>query len=252
MILDRFKLDGKVAMVTGSSRGLGQAMALALAEAGADIISVDIEEPKETRSQVLALHRTHIWKEIDLLHAAHADLEKMVDAAVREAGRIDILLNNAGISPRTDIFEYKTEYWADTIQVNLNVPWFLAQSVARHMATRGSGKIISIASMLAHNGGLYCPGYAASKHGVVGFSKAMCNELAVKGININTISPGYMKTPLTAPLWDNPKFNIEPRIPAGRWGMPEDLQGAVLLLASPAGDYINGADIVVDGGYLSY
>jgi 2-deoxy-D-gluconate 3-dehydrogenase len=251
MIFDKFKLDGKIAVVTGAARGLGQAMALGFCEAGADLVAVDLIACDDTRQKVEALGRRFGMRQIDLLKATQADLKQLADGIVNEYGHIDILLNCAGISPRTDVFEYLPQYWHDTIQVNLNVPWYLSQIVAEHMVCHGGGKIISIASMLAHNGGVFCPGYAASKHGVCGFSKAMCNELAMKGVNINTISPGYMRTKLTEPLWDNPKFGIESRIPQNRWGLPEDLQGAALLLASSAGDYINGTDIVVDGGYLS-
>jgi len=136
--------------------------------------------------------------------------------------------------------------------MNLNAPWFLAREVARHMVEQEKGKIISIASIFSHQGGIYCPGYVAAKHAVRGFTKAMANELASKGVNVNTISPGYIHTRMTDALHDNPQYKIETRIPARRWGTPEDIQGAALLLASPAGDYIHGADIVVDGGWLGY
>lgn len=251
MILDRFKLDGKIAIVTGSRRGLGRAMAIGLAEAGADIVSFDRNEPVETRSKVEGLGRRHLWKKVDLLTATPEDFERLVDEVVSEMGHVDILVNNAGICPREKLLEYPVEHWNDTIQVNLNAPWFLAQAAARHMVKQGSGKIINIASLLAHQGGIIVPGYTASKHGILGFTRAMATELASKGVNVNSITPGYMHTELTEPLVDNPEFGIEARIPMSRWGRPEDLQGACLLLASAAGDYLHGSDIVVDGGWLA-
>jgi len=252
MLLDRFNLDGRVAIVTGSRRGLGQGMAIGLAEAGADIVSFDRNDPVKTRSEVEALGRRHLWKPVDLLTATPDDLENLIGEVVAEWGQIDILVNNAGICPRQDLLEYPVEFWNDTIQVNLNAPWFLAQAAARQMVKQGQGKIINVASLLAHQGGMIVPGYTASKHGVAGFTKAMANELAPKGVNVNSITPGYMHTDLTDPLVDNPEFGIEARIPMGRWGTPEDLQGACVLLASDAGDYIHGTDIAVDGGWLAW
>lgn len=252
MILDRFKLDGKVAIVTGSRRGLGQGMAVGLAEAGADIVSFDRNDPASTRAKVEALGRRHMWMRVDMVTATPEDFTRLIDELVAAWGKVDILVNNAGISPREDLLDYPVEYWNDTIQVNLNAPWFLAQATARQMVKRGHGKIINVASLLAHQGGIMVPGYTASKHGVLGFTRAMANELAPQGVNVNSITPGYMHTDLTEPLVDNPKFGVEARMPMGRWGTPEDLQGACLLLACEAGDYIHGADIVVDGGWLAW
>jgi 2-deoxy-D-gluconate 3-dehydrogenase len=252
MILDKFKLNGKVAIVTGSRRGLGQGMAIGLAEAGADIVSFDRNDPIETRAKVEDLGRRHMWQQVDMLTATPKDFTRLIDEVVAGWGKVDVLVNNAGICPREDLLDYPIEYWNDTIQVNLIAPWFLAQAAARQMVKQGHGKIINIASLLAHQGGTIVPGYTASKHGVVGFTKAMANELASKGVNVNSITPGYMHTDLTDPLVDNPEFGIEARIPIGRWGTPVDLQGACLLLASEAGDYIHGADIAVDGGWLAW
>lgn len=252
MLLDKFRLEGQVAIVTGSRRGLGWGMAIGLAEAGADIVSLDRSEPAETRARVQALGRRHMWKKMDLLTARPEDFPRLIDEVVAEWGKVDILVNNAGICPREELLSYPPDYWTDTIQVNLNAPWFLAQAAARQMVKQGRGKIINIASLLAHQGGIIVPGYTASKHGVVGFTKAMSNELAGKGVNVNCITPGYMHTDLTDPLVGNPEFGLEARMPVGRWGTPEDLQGACLLLASQAGDYINGADIIVDGGWLAW
>jgi len=257
MILDKFRIDGKVAIVTGSQRGLGKGIALALAEAGADIVTFDINDPKELHASVKAMGRRHAWKKVDLLTATPEDLARLVDEVVVEFGKLDILVNNAGICPRETILDYPAKYWQNTIQVNLNAPWFLAQAAARHMVKQGHGKIINIASLLSHQGGLLVPGYTASKHGILGFTRAMSNELAPKGVNVNSISPGYMHTDLTEPLLSDPDYNrekldIEARIPMGRWGTIEDLQGAALLLASDAGAYIHGTNIAVDGGWLAW
>ncbi len=252
MILDKFKLDGKVAIVTGSRRGLGKGMAIGLAEAGADIVSFDRNDPEDTRARVLALGRKHMWKQVDMLTAKPQDFTRLIDEVVSEWGHVDILVNNAGICPREKLLDYPVEYWNNTIQVNLNAAWFLAQAAARQMVKQGKGKIINIASLLAHQGGVIVPGYTAAKHGILGMTKAMSNELASKGVNVNSITPGYMHTDLTDPLVGNPEFGIEARIPMGRWGTPEDLQGAVVLLASEASDYIHGADIAVDGGWLAW
>jgi 2-deoxy-D-gluconate 3-dehydrogenase len=252
MILDKFKLDDKVAIVTGSRRGLGRSIAIGLAEAGADIISFDRSEPDETRTAVLALGRRHMWKKVDLLVAQPDDFTRMIDEIVAEWGRVDILVNNAGICPRDKLLDYSVAYWNDTIQANLIAPWFLSQAAARQMVKQGKGKIINIASLLSHQGGTIVPGYTAAKHGMLGFTKAMCNELANKGVNVNSITPGYMNTELTAPLMGHPEYGIDDRIPMGRWGNPEDLQGAAVLLASDAGEYIHGADLAVDGGWLAW
>jgi 2-deoxy-D-gluconate 3-dehydrogenase len=257
MILDKFRIDGKVAVVTGSRRGLGKGIAQCLAEAGADIVSFDRNDPAVIRDSVLGLGRRHAWKQVDLLTATPEDFIRLVDEVVAEFGRLDILVNNAGICPRDPILDYSAKFWLDTIQVNLNAAWFLAQAAARQMVKQGHGKIINVASLLSHQGGLLVPGYTASKHGMLGFTRAMSNELAPKGINVNSITPGYMHTDLTEPLISDPAYNrekldIEARIPMGRWGTIEDLQGAALLLASDAGAYIHGTNISVDGGWLAW
>jgi len=252
MILDKFKLDEKVAIVTGSRRGLGKGMAIGLAEAGANIVSFDRNDPEDTRAKVLALGRKHMWKKVDMMKAKPEDFTRLIDEIVSEWGHIDILVNNAGICPRENLLDYSVEYWNDTVQINLNSAWFLAQAAARQMVKQGKGKIINVASLLSHQGGTIVPGYTAAKHGVLGFTKAMANELACKGVNVNSITPGYMLTDMTEPLVGKPEFNLEARMPVGRWGTPEDLQGTVVLLASDAGEYIHGADFAVDGGWLAW
>lgn len=252
MILDKFRLDGKVAIVTGSRRGLGKGVALGLAEAGADIVSFDRNSPDETCEKVTALGRQHMWKQVDMLTAKPADFDRLVEEVAAEWGHVDILVNNAGICPREPLLEYPVSLWEDTIQVNLNAPWFLAQAAARQMVKQGGGKIINIASLLSFQGGTLVPGYTAAKHGLAGFTKAMANELAPLHVNVNAITPGYMHTDLTDVLVGNPKFNLEARMPVGRWGTIEDLQGVAVLLASDAGDYIHGVNIPVDGGWLSW
>ena len=250
MILDKFRLDGKIAIVTGSRRGLGRGIAVALAEAGADVIGFDRNNPEQTCREVEAAGRRFYWHQIDFLTASPAELRRSIDDVAARFGSLDILVNNAGICPRDDLLDYPEEYWTDTVQVNLNSVWFLAQAAARHMVQQGHGKIINVASLLSHQGGTIVPGYTAAKHGVLGLTKAMSNELAPKHVHINSITPGYMHTDLTEPLIGLPA--IESRLPTGRWGTPEDLQGAAVFLASDASDYVYGADIAVDGGWLAW
>ena len=252
MILDSFKLDGKVALVTGASRGLGQAMALGLAEAGADIAGLDVLETDETQAQVEALGRRYLPVTANLLEASPDDLKAVVAGIVASLGRLDILLNNAGIIRRAPIFEFSEAYWDDVLQINLKALFFLSQAASRHMAEQGGGKIINIASMLSFQGGILVPSYTAAKSAVAGVTKALANELASKNINVNAIAPGYMATDNTAPLRADEKRNasILERIPIGRWGDPADLKGIAVFLASAASDYMQGAVVPVDGGWL--
>jgi 2-deoxy-D-gluconate 3-dehydrogenase len=252
MILDSFKLDGKVALVTGAGRGLGQAMATGLAEAGADIAGLDILDTNQTRTLVEALGRHYLPLTTDLLEANRDDFSAVVTEIVDRFGRLDILLNNAGIIRRAPIFEFSEAYWDDVLQINLKALFFLSQAAARQMDEQGSGKIINIASMLSFQGGILVPSYTAAKSAVAGITKALANELAGKNININAIAPGYMATDNTAPLRADEKRNraILERIPAGRWGDPSDLKGIAVFLASAASDYIQGAVVPVDGGWL--
>lgn len=251
-ILDSFRLDGKVALVTGASRGLGQAMALGLAEAGADIAGLDLVECAETCDQVKALGRRCHPVVCDLVQASVEQLSDAVAGVVREMGRLDILVNNAGIIRRAPILDFSEAFWDDVLQINLKALFFLSQAVARYMAAQGGGKIINIASMLSFQGGILVPSYTAAKSGVAGITKALANELAGKNINVNAIAPGYMATDNTAPLRADPGRSqaILERIPAGRWGDPADLKGIAVFLASPASDYMQGAIVPVDGGWL--
>lgn len=252
MILNSFKLDGKVALVTGARRGLGQAMAIGMAEAGADIAGLDITESSETCKQVKALGRRYHSVVCDLRTATPEQLAEVVSRIVQSLGRLDILFNNAGIIRRATIFEFSEAYWDDVLQINLKAVFFLSQAAARQMAEQGGGKIINIASMLSFQGGILVPSYTAAKSGVAGITKALANELAGKNINVNAIAPGYMATENTAPLRADPERNqaILERIPIGRWGDPADLKGIAVFLASAASDYMQGAVIPVDGGWL--
>jgi len=252
MILDQFKLDGKVAIVTGSSQGLGQAIALGLAEAGADIALVDILEMDDTRKRIGKLGRKCAAITADLGRKESA--ERIVDTTVKELGGIDILFNNAGIIRRSPFTEFTEKDWDDVMNVNIRGLFFLSQAVARIMIEqRRGGKIVNTASMLSFQGGILVPSYTASKSGVMGLTRLMACELAKHNIQTNAIAPGYMATDNTKPLREDPARNkaILDRIPAGRWGEPEDLQGIAVFLASSASDYLNGYTIAVDGGWLA-
>lgn len=252
MILDTFHLDGRVALVTGASRGLGQSAALALAEAGADIAILDYADAPETTAMVEALGRRVHSARIDLIAATPDDIEAAVSDVVEALGRIDVLVNNAGIIRRAPVLEHTAKDWDDVLAINLDAVFHLSQAAGRRFVAQGSGKIINIASMLAFQGGVLVPGYTAAKHAVAGITKAFANELAVHGVNVNAIAPGYMATENTAPIRADAarERSILDRIPAGRWGTPADLAGPFVFLASPASDYLNGAVVPVDGGWL--
>ncbi len=253
MILEKFKLDGKVALVTGAAQGLGQGMAVALAEAGADLVGLDRVACEATEAMITSLGRRFLSAVLDLRQASAKDLNDLTGRIVREMGRLDILVNNAGIIRRTPALEFNEADWDDVMQINLRAAFFLSQAAARVMVKQGSGKIISVASMLSFQGGINIPSYTAAKSGIAGITRAMANEWAKLGIQINAIAPGYMATDNTAQLRADParSTSILDRIPAGRWGTPEDLKGVVVFLASPASDYMNGAIVPVDGGWLA-
>ena len=253
MILDQFKLNGKVAVVTGGARGIGQSYAIALAEAGADIALVDVIPMEETAEKVKALGRKACVITADLSKGDEI-APGLIAEVVKQLGGVDILVNNAGIIRREPFVEHSAKNWNDVISINLSTPFFLSQAAANQMIAQGrGGKIINIASMLSFQGGILVPGYAASKGGIKSLTMLMANELAPHKISTNAIAPGYIATENTRPIRENPVRNqaILDRIPAGRWGTPEDLMSAVVFLASPASDYMNGHVLVVDGGWLS-
>jgi 2-dehydro-3-deoxy-D-gluconate 5-dehydrogenase len=253
MILDLFRLDGRVGLVTGAARGLGQAMALGLAEAGADIVGLDRCESDETGTAVTKLGRRFMQVCCDLRDASVADLNAIVAQIVAEMGRLDILVNNAGIIRRAPALEFSEADWDDVLQINLKSVFFMSQAAGRVMAPQGGGKIINVASMLSYQGGILVPSYTAAKSAVAGITRGLANEWARHAINVNAIAPGYMATDNTAPIRADAARaeTILARIPAGRWGEPDDLKGCVVLLASRASDYMHGTIVCVDGGWMA-
>lgn len=252
MILDEFKLDGKVAIVTGSSTGLGQGICLGLAEAGASVVGVDYVPSAETEVQVTAMGRKFLSITANLLSIA--PIQGIINQAVSTFGRVDILVNNAGIIRRTDALDFSEKDWDDVMNINIKTVFFFSQAAARQFIEQKSGgKIINIASMLSFQGGIRVPSYTASKSAVMGVTRLMANEWARYNINVNAIAPGYMATNNTAALRADAERSEEilKRIPAGRWGTPKDVQGAAVFLASKASSYINGYTIAVDGGWLA-
>ncbi len=251
-ILDTFRLDGKTALVTGCNRGIGRAFAEALAEAGANIIGVSqhLTSDGETAQRVRALGRE--------FHAYACDfsnrdaLKEFITAAKNDHPQIDILVNNAGTIRRGPAAEFSDEDWDHVIHVNLDAQFFLARDFGREMLARGSGKIIFTASLLSFQGGITVPSYAASKGGIPQLAMALSNEWSGQGVQVNSIAPGYIRTDVTQALQDDPVRNpaIVSRIPAGRWGEPADLKGALVFLASAASEYVTGVTIPVDGGWM--
>ncbi len=252
MILDQFRLDGRVAAVTGASRGLGQSLAMALAEAGADLALVERSGGTANAARIAALGRRAVVIRADL--AEPDAVARIVEQTVAELGGIDILVNNAGIIRRAPLLELSTADWDEVMDVNLRALFFLSQAAARVMVAQGrGGKIINLASLLSFQGGIRVPSYTASKSAVLGLTRALANELAPHRINVNAIAPGYMATDNTRALREDPVRNqaILDRIPTGRWGTPEDLQGAAVFLASAASNYMHGHTLAVDGGWLA-
>lgn len=246
-----FDLAGKSAIVTGASTGLGKEMTRALAAAGANILLVDHQRRTDVCREVEAMGRRAVAVTADL--SRMESITTVVETAVAEFGRIDILVNNAGMIRRTPAIDYSEQDWDEVVTVNAKTVFFLAQAAARDMMKRNYGKIVNIASLLSFQGGILVPAYAASKGAVAQMTKAMANEWARHGINVNAIAPGYMATENTKALREDPVRSkaILDRIPAGRWGTPEDLAGTAVFLASPASDYVNGHVLVVDGGWLA-
>ncbi len=253
MILDQFKLDGKVALVTGASRGLGQAMAIGLAEAGADIVasSTNAENLQKTAAAIRQLGRKCLCLTCNVTDPEQ--VRQAVAKTLETFDGIDILVNNAGTIRRAPAHEYSDEDWQMVLETNLNGLFRFCREVGKHMIERKRGKIINIASLLSFSGGITVPAYAASKGGVAQLTKALANEWAQHNVQVNAIAPGYFATDNTAALRADPKRfrEISARIPAGRWGAPDDLKGVVAFLASPASDYVNGHVLVVDGGWLA-
>jgi 2-deoxy-D-gluconate 3-dehydrogenase len=252
MILDAFRLDGKNALVTGSDKGLGAAIALALAEAGANVaIHARGGGPPETCKKICALSRLSIFLTADLADPGSAP--DLIECAEAQLGPLDILVNNAGIIRRAPAVEYREEDWTEVLAVNLSSVFQLCQAAGKRMLGRNSGKIVNIASLLTFQGGVFVPAYAAAKGGVGQLTKALANEWAPKRINVNAIAPGYMATDNTKALRADPARSeqILERIPAGRWGEPDDLAGAAVFLCSRASDYVNGHVLAVDGGWLA-
>ncbi|OZQ62393.1 2-deoxy-D-gluconate 3-dehydrogenase [Paenibacillus sp. VTT E-133280] len=246
-----FSLAGKTALVTGAAQGLGQGIALAFAEAGADIAAVSLNTSQETVNAAKAFGVKAVSIESDL--SDHSNLQNTFDQALELTGHVDILVNCAGMIRRTPAKDHSEKDWFDVINLNLNTVFLLSQIAGRHFLERGSGKIINIASMLSYQGGINVPGYTASKHGVAGLTKAFANEWAGSGLNINAIAPGYMATENTAPIRADQSRSdaILDRIPAARWGTPDDLKGPAVFLASAASDYLNGHILNVDGGWMA-
>ncbi|MCH6264183.1 MULTISPECIES: 2-dehydro-3-deoxy-D-gluconate 5-dehydrogenase KduD [Neobacillus] len=250
--LDFFNLAGKVAIVTGGNKGLGQAYAVALAKAGADLFVVSRSEDwNETKKLIEETGQRAVFFQADL--SDRAKVKQAAAECMNEYGRIDILVNNAGTIRRAPILEYKEEDWDAVMEINLNSIYLLSQEVAKVMVKQRSGKIINIASMLSFQGGKFVPPYTASKHAVAGLTKAFANELAEYNIQINAIAPGYIATDNTAPIRADEKRNAEilSRIPAARWADPSDLMGVVVFLASDASNYMNGHILAIDGGWLA-
>ena len=252
-VLEKFSLTGKTALVTGCKRGIGKAMAVALAQAGADIVGVSAsleESGSLVEKEVRALDRT--FRGYSCNFGDRRSLLGFIAAVKADCRQIDILVNNAGTIMRAPAAEHPDEYWDKVIEVNLNAQFILSREIGREMVARGSGKIIFTASLLTFQGGITVPGYAASKGGIGQLTMALANEWAARGVNVNAIAPGYIRTDNTQALQDDPVRSkaILDRIPAGRWGEPEDFAGPVVFLASAASNYMNGTIMLVDGGWM--
>jgi len=253
-ILDRFKLDGKVAVVTGCRRGIGKALAVALAEAGADIVGVSKSlEPSGSDVEKAVVQAGRKFRSYQYDFRERRAVYAFAARVMADFPVVDILVANAGTTLRKPAVEHSDEYWDEVIELNLNSQFVLSRELGKRMVVRGAGKIIFIASLLSFQGGILVPSYAASKGGVAQLTKALANEWAEKGVRVNGLAPGYIATDLCAPLKNDPERSpaIVSRIPVGRWGTPEDLQGAAVFLASPASDYVNGTILTVDGGWMA-
>jgi 2-deoxy-D-gluconate 3-dehydrogenase len=252
-VLDSFRLDGHVACVTGTTRGIGQTAALALAEAGCDIVHVDRRDPAETRAKVEALGRRSALVQLDLEQAGADDCERAIQSAAAAFGRLDVLVNSAGVVARGAVLDVSAEEAERVLHVNLHCVLALSRAAGRGFVEQGSGAIVNVASLLSFQGGVLVSAYAIAKHGVLGVTRALANEWAPHGVRVNALAPGYTATDLNKRLRDDPAryAEITARIPAGRWGSPEDLAGAFVYLCSPASRYVTGTVLTVDGGWMS-
>ncbi|MGC1403160.1 MAG: glucose 1-dehydrogenase [Thermodesulfobacteriota bacterium] len=252
MILDNFRIDGKVALVTGGTKGIGGAIALALAEAGADVAVVSRQGDPEIEKAVRTAGKRYLHYPADL--TKRNETRAVIPAIFERMGHLDILVNNAGICPRAPVLDFSEADWDASLEINLTANFILSQGAARLMIKKKEGKIINVASILAFQGGINIPAYTASKHGLAGLTKAFSNALAGEGINVNAIAPGYIATDFTKPLREDKErqASIQKRIPAGRWGIPNDIAGMAVFLASPASNFIHGAVLPVDGGWLGW
>lgn len=252
-ILNGFSLEGKNAIITATTRGLGESLAEALADAGADIIALDRSDNDHIPEYCRKLGRNFKRIKVDLLTATKTDLQKIIDSIMAEYSQIDILVNNAGITRRGDIPNFTEEDWDDVLKINLSTPFHLSQLVSKIFIGQRHGKIINVASILSFQGGIRVPSYASSKHGLVGLTRSFAVALAPYGVNVNAIAPGFMVTDMTTLLRNDEERNnqITGRTPAGRWGVSSDLKGVLIFLASKMSDYVNGAVIPVDGGWLA-
>jgi len=255
LILDAFRLDERVALVTGATRGLGQGIAVGLAEAGADVAALDVLAVDETAERVEALGRRCHQLSADLSQGTPEIAREVVAECVRGLGRIDILVNNAGIIRRSPAIDYPQQDWDPVVAINLSSAFYLAQAAARTFVEQGGGgKIINIASVLSYDGGILVPAYVATKHAIAGLTKSLANEWAGLGINVNALAPSYFETEVTAAIREDPQRRdaLLARLPAARFGTAEDLAGPAVLLASDAGSYMHGSIVPVDGGWLSF
>jgi 2-deoxy-D-gluconate 3-dehydrogenase len=252
-VLDSFRLDGRVACITGTTRGIGRTAALALAEAGCDIVHIDRRDPAETRSQVEGLGRRATHVQLDLEAASASDCERAIEAATAAFGRLDILVNSAGVVARGSVLDVSAEEAERVLHVDLACVLALARAAGRVFVEQRSGAIVNVASLLSFQGGVQVSSYAIAKHGVIGVTRALANEWAPFGVRVNAVAPGYIATDFTVALReDEGRYRaILERIPAGRWGASEDLAGAFVYLCSPASGYVTGQVLTVDGGWMS-
>ncbi len=252
MILDRFRLDGKVALVTGGTKGMGKAISVALAEAGADIAVVSRSPHQDIETSITNLGRKFLHHAADL--TKRDQTKNVIPAVVEKMGDIDILVNNAGIIRRSPAVDHPERDWDETLESDLSAAFILSQGAGRIMLQKARGKIINIASVLSFQGGINVTAYVAAKHGVAGLTKALANDWAGKGVNVNALAPSFFITELTKAIREDPdrSNSITARTPAGRWGMPDDIVGAAVFLASPASDFIHGVIIPVDGGWMAW